>query len=134
MVKATPEQQRHIHLLSDGDLYRQAMTFARQHQETARHRTTGSQLQGLLQFSRSWGELDGFVKHQKSKEQAYKTFYEQLHSELNQIRNKAKSRFVPDNLTKKQSREQVDFFAGLLAREFIQHLAAEMMWKEANLP
>ena len=132
-MKLTPEQESEIRLLSDTDLYHKAMTFAKTHEATAQHRTTGSQLQGLLQFSRSWKELDDFVKHQKSKEQAYKQFYEALHSGLGEIQNIAKSKFVPNGLTKRERRKRTVFFTGLLAREFIQHLAAEMMWKEANL-
>ena len=129
-MRPTPEQENEIRLLSDTDLYDRAMAFASKHESTARHRTTNNQLQGLMEFSRSWGELDRFVKHQKSKEQAYQTFYVALASSLNELYALAKIKFVPDDLTKKERREQTAFFAGLLAREFIQHLTAEMMWKK----
>jgi len=129
-VRLTPEQEGEIRLLSDTDLYRKAMTFANEHESTAQHRTTNSQLQGLIAFSRSWGELDRFVKHQKSKEQAYQAFYIALSSTLNDLCALAKERFVSGDLTKRERREQTDFFAGLLTREFIQHLVAEMMWKQ----
>ena len=128
-MRPTPEQEIRIRLLSDADLYDGAMTFAREHESTAQHRTTKSQLQGLVEFSRSWTELDDFVKHQRSKNQAYQAFYIALDSKLGDLHARAKAEFVPGDLTKKERNEQTKFFAGLLAREFIQHLAAEMMWQ-----
>jgi hypothetical protein len=128
-MRLTHKQEVEIRLLSDTDLYHRAMAFAREHEAAAQHRTTNSQLQGLIEFSRSWGELERFVKHQKSKEQAYKTFYVALDASLAELHILAKRQFVPDGLTKRERREQADFFAGLLGREFVQHLTAEMMWK-----
>jgi hypothetical protein len=95
---------------------------------------------GLLEFSHSWEELEKFVKHQserdwgdpvRSKRGHYQRFYDNLRAYLNTLRRDVKDQygFVPDALTKKEEKQQTDFFAGLLAQEFVQHLAAEMMWQ-----
>jgi hypothetical protein len=135
-MQLTPDQETQIRLLSDGDVYRAAMTFANEQQDVIAYRQFNSQINGLLQFSRSWSELTSFVNHQRSRDwqgvrQSYGEFYAALKSQLDDMRSKVRGEygFVPDDLTKRESNELTDFFAGLLAREFIQHLAAEMMWK-----
>jgi hypothetical protein len=136
-IRLTPEQETQIRLLSDGDIYRAAMTFANEQEDVIAYSQFNSQVNGLLQFSRSWGELTSFVKHQKSRDwqgvrQSYGEFYTALKSQLDDMRGDVKGKygFVPDDLTKRESNELADFFVGLLARAFIQHLAAEMMWKK----
>ena len=127
-MKLTPKQEAQLRLLSDEELYRQAMAFV---QESGT--IENKQMSGLLEFSRSWKELEQFVNHQegrdwgqpgKSKKAYYKTFYTKLKEQLKQLRS-----FIPSGLTE----EEADYFAGRLAREFIQHLVAEMRWKEAKL-
>lgn len=136
-MKLTPEQESQIRQLSDAEMYPEAVDFASQYPPVQK-----SQMAGLLEFSRSWEELAGFVRHQKddrdwgepgkSKRAHYKDFYTALDAHLNELRRRSREQynFVPDGLTKNENRQQTDFFAGLLAREFIQHLVAEMMWKE----
>ncbi len=128
VMRPTPEQERAIRLLSDTDLYQQAMDFARRFTSAARTRTAKSQLQGLLEFSRTWNELDSFVKHQKGKSHDYSEFYTALAHEMRNLRARAQTEFVPDGLVKRETSRQTELFAGLLAREFVQHLTAEMMW------
>ena len=139
-MKLTPDQEPQIRLLSDGDIYRAAMTFANEQQKVIEYSQFNSQINGLLQFSRSWSELTGFVNHQKSRDwqgvrQSYGGFYTALSQQLKELRRDVKDKygFVPDGLTKRESNELTNFFAGLLAREFIQHLAAEMMWKSKEV-
>ena len=134
-MKPTPEQKVQIRLLSDGQLYDQAVTFVKQN-DTVENK----QMAGLLEFSRSWQELLKFVRHQKGrdwqrKKAHYADFYTQLEQQLEQLRAKVKSEYgmVPHGLTKKETSRHTEYFAGLLAREFIQHLVAEMMWKEKGL-
>ena len=134
-MKPTPEQKVQIRLLSDGQLYDQAVTFVKQN-DTLENK----QMAGLLEFSRSWQELLKFVRHQKGRDWQrnkayYADFYTQLEQQLEQLRAKVKSEYgmVPHGLTKKETSRHTEYFAGLLAREFIQHLVAEMMWKEKGL-
>ncbi|MGC9396914.1 MAG: hypothetical protein ACP5J4_18875 [Anaerolineae bacterium] len=134
-MQLTPDQETHIRMLSDREIYQAAMTFANEQQDVIAYSQFNSQINGLLQFSRSWSELIGFVNHQKSRNwqgvrQSYGEFYTALNQQLNDLRRKVKDEFVPDDLTKRESNELTDYFAGLLAHEFIQHLAAEMMWKK----
>jgi len=133
-MKLTPEQETQIRLLSDTDLYAQAQDFARTHPPVE-----PSQIAGLLEFSRSWQELEQFVKHQKDdrdwgtgSKAHYRDFYAALDAYLDKLRQDVQGRygFVSDDLTKKQTRRRTARFAGLLAREFIQHLAAEVLWKK----
>jgi hypothetical protein len=133
----TPDQETRIRLLSDGELYRTALDFAREQQEVIAYSQFNSQVNGLQEYARSWKELDQFVGHQKDRNwegqnQSYQGFYTALHTFLNQLRHdvKEKYHFVPDGLTKKETKALIDFFAGRLAREFVQHLAAEMMWQK----
>lgn len=129
-MKLTTGHQVQIRLLSDSDLYRQAITFAQKHPSIENRQMTG-----LVEFSRSWKELTDFVKHQKGrdwgKKEHYSKFYTALDAYLTDLRRDVKNKhgFVPDGLTTSEARGYTDYFSGLLAREFIQHLAAEMMWK-----
>lgn len=134
-VQVTPEQQSQIRLLSDGELYRDAVDFVDKSRIV-----DNKQMAGLLEFSRSWGELNKFVKHQKGRDwhgrnSHYTDFYTKLSKFLDKLRTKIKtdSDFVPNRSTNKETKKYADYFAGLLAREFIQHLVAEMMWKEKGL-
>lgn len=140
-MKLTAEQEAQIHRLSDGEIYRLAMTFANEptQQEILEYRSFSSQINGLLQFSRSWSELIDFVKHQKGRnwqgqKQSYEGFYTALEARLNQIFADVREthHLVSDNLSKTETREQQSFFAGLLAREFIQHLYAEMLYRKGG--
>lgn len=133
---ATAHEER-VRLLEDGDLYRSAITFVR-----AQHKIENKQLLGLLEYSRSWEELIRFVQHQKGRDWGepgrgnkahYREFYTALDNHLNQnIRSLVRSdtNFVPINLTKKDTDRLVNYFSGLLARSFIQHLVAEMLWQQ----
>lgn len=134
-VKATLEQEVQIRLLSDGELYRDAVSFV--HESLI---VENKQMAGLLEFSRSWDELLKFVRHQKGrawhrKKAHYADFYTKLEQQLNELRAKVKNEygFVPRGLTKKPARTYTEYFSGLLAREFIPHLVAEMRWKEERL-
>lgn len=135
-IKTTSDQMKRIRLLEDTDLYHAAITFARNQPSVET-----KQLNGLLEFSRSWDELTSFVRHQKSRtwtgqKAHYQDFYNALDSYLQQdLRSQVKndSDFVPADLTKKESNRLVDHFAGLLAQSFIQHLVAEIGWQEVSV-
>lgn len=136
-MKATSEQEAELRLLADGELYREAANLASEQRDVIGDRQLGNQMNGLLEYSRSWEELTSFVAHQKDRNwtgrrQAYQGFYSALHQYLNDLRADVKDQhhFVPDGLTNREAKERTRFFAGWLARAFIQHLVAEMMWQK----
>ncbi len=135
--RISTQEREKIRLLSDSMLYQDAVSFAERIPPVEK-----SQVAGLIEYARSWEELERFVKHQKddrdwgepekSNRAHYQEFYNELSAYLRGLKEDVKSEdgFVPsEGLTKKERKEQVDFFAGLLAREFVQHLAAAMMWQ-----
>jgi len=127
-MQETHEQLVQMRLLSDRDLYAEAQEFLKTYRPPE-----NKQLNGLLEFSRDIGELQSFVKHQKDRDwgtgakQHYQTFYSELGDYLQKLRQRVKTPYglVAGGLTAKTEKVQVDFFAGWLAREFIQHLVAQ---------
>lgn len=135
--KLSPEEQERIRLLSDGEIYQRAIEFAKEQEEIIAYRQFGHQISGLEAYAGSFEDLDKFVNHQKGrnwedKSQPFEDFYIALANYLNELREDVQQKYsfvFPEGLTKNEEKEQTDFFAGLLAQEFIQHLAAEMMWQ-----
>ncbi len=133
-----PAQAEKIRLLADSEIYSKAITFADKQSAIT---ITNHQLAGLRQFSRSWDELirfvhhqfvrhqKNFVRHQKNKD-CYHDFYNALHTDLQALRARVRDEFVPANLTKQETKSRVDHFAGQLAHAFIQHLVAEIEWRQ----
>ncbi|NLE46312.1 MAG: hypothetical protein GX620_16460 [Chloroflexi bacterium] len=133
----TAEQEAQVRLAGDATIYRDAMTFANAQQAVIEDKQFGHQASGLLEFSRDWDELERFIRHQKGRSWPqsklhYGDFYAALGKYLQELRRDVKDKygFVENGLTNNETREQTKFFAGLLAREFIQHLVAEMMWQK----
>jgi hypothetical protein len=135
--KLSPEEQEKFRLLSDGKLYQDAIDFAGRTPPIEK-----SQMAGLLEYSHAWEALETFVKHQKddrdwgepgrSNRAHYQEFYNELSAYLSDLYDDVQQKYgfvFPEGLTKNEKKDQIDFFAGLLAQEFIQHLAAEMMWQ-----
>lgn len=126
------EEQERLRLLSDGALYEQAMQFVKQNDTV-----DNAQVNGLVSHAQDWHNLEMFVRHQASRDwqkrkRHYRDFYRALQTQLGQLRAQAKKHFVPESMGKSQSREQTAFYAELLAREFIQHLAAEILFREGG--
>jgi len=128
-MQATREQIAQMRLLSDGELYIEAQKFFKNYKPPE-----NKQLAGLLEFSRDINDLQSFVKHQAGRKWVdspkahYETFYNELNKYLQKLRQQVKSPphdLVMKGLTAKAEKDQVDFFAGWLAREFVQHLVAE---------
>jgi hypothetical protein len=136
-MKLTLEQATILRVLDETTLCKQAEEFVKAHPAVE-----NSQMAGLLEFSRSWDELVRFVNHQKnnrdwgepgkSKRAHYKDFYTALDAYLKDLYREVQDQheLVPDGLTKNERRQLTSFYAGLLARDFIQHLVAEMMWQK----
>jgi len=126
----------HIRLLSDTDMYQHAITFVRETDGIGEIKK--KQIAGLMEFSRSWSELKSFITHQKERDwkgrEAYKTFFASLQQAMDKLRRDVKDTYelVPPNLTKTETNRITDQYAGLLAREFIQHLATEMLFNRRN--
>lgn len=125
-----------IRLASDTEIYRQAITFVRETDGVGAIKT--KQLMGLMEYSRSWDELRAFVVHQKDRDWKgrgeYPRFFTALLQAIDTLRRDVKTNpaFVPPNLTNAESKRFTDLYAGIFAREFIQHLAAEMLYNRRN--
>jgi hypothetical protein len=125
-----------IRLLSDTDMYQRAITFVRETDGIGNIKK--KQVAGLMEFSRSWGELRSFITHQRDRDwkgnESYKDFFTSLLRAVDNLRTAVKEKYglVPSDLTKTESNHITDLYAGLLAREFIQHLAAEMLYNRRN--
>jgi hypothetical protein len=130
--KLSPEEQERIRLLSDGEIYQQAIEFAKEQEDIIAYRQFGHQVNGLEEHARSFKELEVFVDHQKNrnwedKRQSFEGFYTELANYLNDLRGDVKDEY--GLVSSEGAENQTNFFAGLLAREFVQHLAAEMKWQ-----
>ena len=126
-IQETAAEVGKIRLLADSEMYSKAVEFAGPHWAIK-----NNQLAGLRQFSRSWGELNGFIRHQKEKgrDRDLQRFYTALDKALQELRSIAQKKFVPDNLSRRETTSRTDHFAGQLAHAFIQHLAAEIEWQK----
>jgi len=120
------EVRERIGLLSDGVLYERAIEFARRHEPV-----DGAQLNGLLQYAQEWRDLMQFVDKQRKRAWPqsgrtghYKHFYDDLYEALRQLERDA-AEFVPAGLARHEQQAQTAIYAGLLAREFVQHLVTE---------
>ncbi len=129
--------ERRLGVLSDTVIYVEATQFLKSFPEEY-DLPPNQQLIGLLTFSRNWGELVKFVKHQKDRDwgnkDAYKQFYTRLWCYLDDAKTGLRTRvkkdlgLIPVDLDKKQERELRDLWAGALAREFVQHLVAAALY------
>jgi hypothetical protein len=131
-MQLTRQQQQQIWLISDRDLYQEAEHFLAEHGAVER-----SQAEGLLDNAQSFDELQRFIRHQAGRDwtgrkEHYKEFYAALARFLQDLRRRVREqyRLVPEGLSRRETREQTDFLVRLLAREFLQHLVAELVYKE----
>jgi hypothetical protein len=131
----TREQMRRLYVLSDSELYTRAENFFKNEKDPnyAPQPLSNTQINGLLniaQASRYELVLD-FVKRQytrDSQEEDVKTFYKALESVLKTLPRFAQEEgLLPEGAVSKEAKEERDLVHLLLAREFLQHLAAENM-------
>ena len=130
----TEQEQEKIRLLSDIELYPQAIEFmhgvARQLPQT--------QINGLLNVSlaNTYDQLEGFIEHQRTRTTWRREdihipdFYKRLAQKLKQLETTALS--IMKVRTGQPSREDVQTLKMLLAREFIQHVLAENAYMGAT--
>lgn len=123
----TEKQQVKIRLLSDSELYPQAVEFM----HGIARALPSTQINGLLNVSlgSTYDQLQQFVEHQRerttwrSSEQHIPIFYRELAKKLKEL-----ERYIPSIIKlgqEKPSREDEQALKMELAREFIQHLLAE---------
>ncbi len=131
--KTCQDPQDTIRLLSDGQLYRDALDFI-EAQGTIDGRT---QLASLLSYTQSWADLTNFVQHQSQrdwigKKSYYGQFYAALNAYLKQLYQQTLQWFqLPDNLeTKKEIKKWQEKYAIRVAREFVEHLTFENLYRE----
>lgn len=132
----TPDEEARLRLVSDNELLAEAVRFA------ADIDLPSAQINGLLSFSLGeWSELERFVSHQADRnwqevrggEHPTKTFYKEMKEKLTWLREQSVAwGFVPDGLTKHEARDRPSAAAIRLAREFIQHLSAELLFQKGG--
>lgn len=128
----TPEQQQEIRLRSDQVLYRDAVAFIQE-----KGCTTNAQISGLENIATAAdgvSQVIDFCRHQADKERNRghdPVFYNGLRQYLEGIVQdvRADPMFVPEDLTRHESRERIEGCGLLLAREFLHHLAAEHRYR-----
>ena len=135
MMTVTTEQAQKIRLLSDTELYEQAVEFANQH---AASKVSNAQLSGLQNAvgAGDWNEILRYVNNRLGRSTTtggLKNFYQGLKECLDDLLNNriekiglvAKSEGLK-GAQKKQMNETKRRYAHLLAKEFIQHVIAEV--------
>lgn len=128
------ETLKGIRLISDNLLYHEAVAFVNENDMPE-----DSQLTGLLEYSRQQDDLKKFIKRQEDREWAgkkkhYKTFYSSLGGHLENLRNRCKNEFglIPEGLGRREESGRVNEVSALLAQEYITHLVAEALLKNAK--
>ncbi len=133
----TPDEEARLRLLSDNSLYQMAEDFVAQHSSLADDEQGRKQVNSLLKYVRDGiGELDKFVQKQAARDwtgrkEYYGPLYQALRNELSKLVRLAKENgLVANDLAdnKARSTEAV----ARLAQEFIQHLAAEMLYNKGG--
>ena len=128
------KEQARIRLLSDTELYPQAVEFTQGIGGTL----PGSQINGLLNvaLANTYPHLEEFVKHQylrstwRPSERHIPDFYRKLEHKLKEIERSISS--LTRERQTKPSREEEQVLKMLLAREFIQHVLAENAYQAAQ--
>ena len=135
----TADFETHVRLLSDGVLYDKAQAFAQQHGSFVEDEQGRKQANGLLRYGRDGiDELDKYAKKQASRDWSgrkahYRSLYQSLSNELAELwKLVVDEGLVPQNLVKKQLQAATAEAASPLAREFIQHLVAEMLYRQGG--
>jgi hypothetical protein len=132
----TSDQEARLRLFSDNELLSEAERFA------AEFNLPSAQISGLLAFSLGeWSELERFVGHQADRnwqevrggEHPTKTFYKEMRKKLTWLREQTVAcGFVPEGLTKNETRDRTYQAAIRVAREFIQHLSAQLLFQKGG--
>jgi hypothetical protein len=133
----TRDEETKIRLLSEGTLYQMAEEFVSQHGSFADDEQGRKQVNGILKYGREGlAKLDEYAKKQAARnwsgqKQHYRPLYQALQRKLSEIVRLTKEQgFVAENLPDNKVRMTEP--ASLLTQEFIQHLAAEMLYRHGG--
>ncbi len=130
----TEQEQEKIRLLSDLELYPQAVEFM----HGVARQLPPAQINGLLNVSlaNTYNELESFIEHQRARttwrreDTHIPDFYKRLTQKLKQLEAYALS--IIKSRAGQPSQEDMQTLKMLLAREFIQHLLAENAYMGAT--
>ena len=133
-MAVTTEQVQKICLLSDGELYKNAVDFVKTYYSPKK--VSKAQLSGLQNAvgASDLHEIFRYIDNRLARNttpEDLKSFYGALKDSLNSLRSKVQEvQFVvkPEETTRtqeKQVKTEIDRYAYLLAKEYIQHLIAE---------
>ena len=135
----TVEQERKIRLLSDQELYNEAIDFAKTHRDV---KVSKTQLSGI-QNAVGAGDLDEIFRYienrlKRSTTDELRDFYLGLKAYLTSLRQKVEEAqlvVIPERMKraeKLQVKSEVKRFTHTLAQEFIQHLVAEYNYQRSS--
>ena len=135
-------EQQKIILLSDGQLYRDAVNFVSKHNPLRDSQVTKSQLSGLENIvrSHSFAQIISYINHQLGRDtlnNELREFYQNLLPYLEGLPSMIEEHqlvSIPENQSRaerRKLRERIDQYAYLLAKEFIQHLVAENNYRRS---
>lgn len=141
-MAVTIEQARKIRLLSDEELYDDAVKLATYHAH-ASSKISNKQLSGLWNAvgAGDWNEIDKYIKNRlerKTTSNELKNFYRDLEKSHNKLIERVEKTGLvvkPEGLMGQQKRKvnaEIRRYAYLLAKEFIQHLIAEYNYQRQN--
>lgn len=131
-MRLTPPEAERIRILSDGGLYEEAVSFV--HKNCADRYPNAAQVEGLVEYSIDWYSLVKFVRHQSSKPHHHdQKFYQALDKWLKDSPGRLAAEWALDASapTAAESKARRDWLCGLVAREFVQHVAAEVRYRSA---
>ncbi len=134
MAVVPTEQVQKICLLSDGELYENAVDFVKTHYSPKK--VSKAQLNGLQNAvgAGEWHEIFNYINNRLDRDttpEDLKSFYGALKDSLNSLHSKVQEvQFVvrPEEMTRtqgKQLNQEIERYAYLLAKEYIQHVIAE---------
>ena len=133
----TPVEHDCIARLRDTTLYDDACVFAREWGERPDDRgrlrvVSENQLQGLLRFSTTWGVIRSFVNHQANREaHSARPFYVALRTWLDSLPPRLAAWNLPERgQTRKERDAWREAVCGPLARAFVEHVVAEIRYRD----
>lgn len=127
------EQLQKICLLSDSELYEDAVDFVENHRETEVSKAQLSGLQNAIGAG-DYNEIFRYINNRLGRSTTrvqLKRFYEELRDYLQSLPSKVQETglvVIPENMTRSEKRkvnEEINRYAYLLTTEYIQHLVAE---------
>ena len=139
-MTVTVEKGREIRLLSDGELYKEAIDFAKRHQDA---KVSNTQLNGLQNAvgAGNLDEISRYVNNRLERDTIYeelRAFYQELKTYLTVLHEKVERIQLvvrPEEITRAERRQlesEINRFTHILAQEFIQHLVAEYNYQRRS--